>query len=160
MIKQITYIVLWSVALLMSCNKDKDGNECIKSKYTYHAQSGQCVNCEGIVGFNTLDLPKIRETKDAECMNLSGIKLVYLLDTSKIEDFHEVGDNIIEGYNFKGSLFDTSELYFNKLLKSSFEGADLRNIKYGYAEIHGSIDKHTQAPAGCTNNVDSIFCKQ
>jgi len=150
-------LTVFVLICLHSCTKDKYQCE----DYTYNPDTGKCENCEGTEGYNEFDIQAVRTTSKASCLDLSGHKLVYLLDTSKIESFHEFGENIIEGYDFKGSRFDSSELFFNEIRHSRFEGADLSKIRFGYAEIAGYKDQYTAAPEGCgIINSDSLYCRQ
>lgn len=150
-------LIVFVSICLHSCTKDKYQCE----DYTYNSDTGKCENCEGIEGYNEFDIQAIRTTRQASCLNLSGFKLVYLLDTSKIEGFHEFGQNQIEAYDFQGSRFDSSELFFNDISRSRFEGADLSKIGFGYAKIAGYKDQYTIAPEGCgIIESDSLYCQQ
>ena len=152
----ILLLLIVAIIVLISCNKD----ECTDTNvYTYNAENGQCENCEGTVGFNIFDIQSIRTTRNAECLDLSGQKLVFLLDTSMIENFQEFGDNKLEEYNFKGSRFDSCELFFNNILESDFAGADLSKLEFGYAIIEGYVDEYTIIPDGCPAvENDSLYC--
>jgi uncharacterized protein YjbI with pentapeptide repeats len=111
-------------------------------------------------GFNPVNLNEIRKFKNAECLDLNGLDLVYLLDTAKIENFNPNGYNILEGYNFRGSKFDGASIFFNNIFVADFSGADLRNIGYGYAVITGKTDQFTLLPltGTCKVNNDSLQC--
>ncbi len=148
--------------LVAGCGGDDIFKDCQDiNRYNYNSTTGLCENCKGEIGFNEFNIENIRKGKNIECYNLSNKTLVYLLDTAKIEGFHEFGQNLMEGYNFNGCVLDSAELFFNDIRNSSFEGADLSYIEFGYANIHGSIDKFTKLPlnGNCSNVFqDSINC--
>ncbi len=154
----IVLLLLVAIIVLISCNKE----ECTDvNVYTYNAESGQCENCEGTVGFNMFDIEAVRTTRNAECLDLSGQKLVFLLDTSMIENFQEFGDNVLEEYNFKGSKLDSCELFFNNIRNADFSGTDLSTLQFGYAIVEGLVDEYTIIPNGCPAvENDSIYCVQ
>lgn len=156
--KILTFLSLICMVCMQSCVKDKCENLNI---YTYNSNTGKCENCDGIEGYNEFDVQNIQATSNAECLNLSGKKLVYLLDTSKIENFNEFGNNQIIAHNFKGCQFDSAQLFFNDILNGDLEGANLSKIEYGYAIISGHIDEHTILPNGCPAIAnDSLYCVQ
>ena len=154
--------LLFLIPALISC--ENKNNACIdENLFTYNSKKGICENCKDEKGYNVLDMDNIRKTKNAECTDLSNLKIVYVLDTSMIENFMELGQNRIEGYNFKGCKFSGSELFFNDIFYSNFEGADLSGINFGYATIHGTKDKFTVMPSdgNCNStSIDSINCFQ
>lgn len=131
-----------------------------KTLFTYNAASGKCENCEGKAGYNNFDIQKIRKSKNAECLAFQAQDLVYLLDTSAIENFNKSGYNNLEGYNFKGSSFDGARIFFNNISGADLSGADLRNLQYGYAVIKGKTDKYTRLPLSgkCDATSDSVIC--
>ncbi len=154
----ILLLLLVAIIVLISCNKE----ECTDTNvYTYNSESGQCENCEGTVGFNVFDIEAVRTTKNAACLDLFGQKLVFLLDTSMIENFQEFGDNTLEEYNFKGSQLDSCELFFNNIRNADFSGADLSTLQFGYAIVEGLVDEYTIIPNGCPAvENDSLYCVQ
>lgn len=155
--KHILLIMMVAI-VFMSCQQHCPN----PNTFFYNANTGKCENCTGEVGYNTLNYDEVRATKNAECVDLSNINLVYLLDTASIDNFHPFGYNILDGYNFKGALFDSSQLFFNHIYNASFEGADLRNLQYGYAYVKGKMDGNTLLPLSgtCTTPADSCDCVQ
>lgn len=151
-------LFLFASLILMSCDYDCSN----PNKYSYNPANGKCEKCNGEEGFNPVDYNQICSTKNAECTDLSNLNLVYLLDTAAIDNFTELGYNILQDYNFKGCKFDTSTLYFNHIYGASFEGADLSNLSYGYAVITGKTDEFTILPitGTCTTTADSCDCAQ
>jgi len=140
----------------MSCENE----ECTDiSVYTYNPENGKCENCEGTVGLNAFDIQSVRATRNAECLDLSGQNLVFLLDTSMIENFQELGYNELQQYNFKGSKLDSSQLFFNFILESDFAGTDLSGLEFGYAILEGHVDEYTIIPDVCPSvENDSLYC--
>ena len=135
-----------------------DDDECeSKAIFKYNESNGKCLNCEGKEGYNVVDFEKVRISKNAECMDLSGINLINLLDTTNNQN----SDHLMDGYNFKGSNFNKSVLNFAYIMNGNFDGADLSNLDYYYATIDGKIDNFTKLPVieGCKIvNSDSISC--
>jgi len=156
-LKQSILLPLLAAINLMSCE-----DECTDiNVYTYNPENGKCENCESTVGFNAFDIEAVRATRNAECLDLSGQKLVYLLDTSMIENFRELGYNQLKQYNFKGSKFDTSQLFFNDIIESDLAGADMSKLGFGYAILNGYVDEYTMIPEGCPAvENDSLYCIQ
>ena len=143
---------------LQSCERDFEN----KTVFVYNETTGECEDSQKKAGFNVFNIDEIRRTKNAECLDLSGQRLVYLLDTSKIENFQEGDYNILEGYNFKGSKFDSALIFFDYIFRADFSGADLRNIQYGYAFVRGKIDQYTLLPVTgqCETENDSLYCSR
>lgn len=153
-------LLFFLVGLLASCDKDDDlsddcGNDLI---FHYDSLSGNCINCKGKIGLNPFDLNQINTTKSAECMKFPAMHLVFVLDTTEIDNFIELGHNEISDYNFKGADLDSTTLHFNELINSYFEGTKMSQLEFGYAKISGKIDEFTEIPEGCPIENDSISC--
>lgn len=135
---------------------------CDPAIFNYDEATGECRNCENKTGFNVLDIDAVRKTKIAECVDLSGIDVIYLLDTSTIKDFNKNGYNSLQGYNFRGAVFNDSKLFFNNISSADFSGADLQSLQYGYAVIHGKLDRYTKLPlrGECDSSGDTLSCHQ
>jgi hypothetical protein len=158
--KKYAFLILIA-GIIISCNKkDVLLNDCIDSIFYYDSLNGECVNCKGELGLNPYNLNQIRLTKNAECMKFPAMHLVFILDTLNIENFNEYANNDIQEYNFKGADLDSTNLHFNQLIKSNFEGAKISQINFGYARINGEIDSYTEYPEGCIIENDSINCHQ
>lgn len=160
-----SFIALAICPILFAACEDKAAAPVLETSakaFTYQTTMGKCVDNNGKVGYNAMDLATIRSTKDCECMDLSGQNLVYLLDVDKIEDFNELGDNRLLGYNFKGANFDGAELFFNRILEADFRGADLRKIQFGYAYLKGEIDAFTKLPEEgiCESSQHMLNCSR
>jgi len=153
-IPAILFAILSSAALL-SCH---DTSTEICTQFKYDERTGSCKDCSGKPGFNSVDFDVIRKTKNAECLTLHKTEMILLLhDTANRS---HLGYETLEGYNFKGSIFDSCQLFFNFIRKSDFRGADLRTLQYGYAEVIGLTDNYTKIPIKGTVTVmhDSVYC--
>ena len=72
-----------------------------------------------------------------------------------------LGYNKLINYNFKGSVIDSCELYFNFIFDADLRGTNLTTLQYGYATVTGRNDNFTKVPATGTITVkgDSVTCK-
>ena len=142
--------------LLLSCHPDDPAIP--YEGFRYNAITGSCKSFAGAIGFNEVNLVKIRETRNAECLHLHNTELLLLLrDTTNKPHF---AYETLDGFNFKGTVFDSCSLYFNFISHADFRGADLTSLQYGYAIVKGLKDNHTKPPAEgtVTYTKDSIFC--
>ncbi|HTH57174.1 MAG TPA: hypothetical protein VL728_14085 [Cyclobacteriaceae bacterium] len=130
-------------------------------EFKYDITSGQCKNCRGTIGYNTINLEEIRKSKNAECLFLSKLEVLLLLGDS-VQIPQRYGYNKLTNYNFRGSVFDSCELFFNYVYSADLRGADLRTLQYGYAYVKGIRDNFTKAPAEGTVILsgDSLFCSR
>lgn len=130
-------------------------------EFSYDEIDGLCKNRAGLVGFNEIDLPKIRLSRDCECMKFSKIEVLELAgDTIQIPvrfGYYELTE-----YNFKGAVLDSCNLFFNLVLKADLRGADLSTLQYGYAFVTGRIDEFTKVPLEGTVEIDgdSVRCSR
>ena len=151
--------VLWLLAILAACSPDPAPDS--PREFSYDEDSGQCRNSLGEVGFNQVDLVKIRVSKDCECMKFSKIQVLDVMgDTIQIP--RRFAYLKIENYNFKGSVLDSCNLYFNNLVAADLRGTDLSTLQYGYALVTGRIDDFTKLPLSgiieVRANGDSVRC--
>jgi hypothetical protein len=139
---------------ICSCSYHNLAPPC-SSQFTYNATAGICKNCKGEIGFNAVNLATIRKSKNAECLYLSKVELLLLLGDSIRGEY-----NKLINYNFKGSVLDSCQLFFNYILGADLRGTDLTTLEYGYAIVKGRKDDFTKAPATglVTINGDSITC--
>lgn len=145
--------------LLASCQRDDNSlNDC-DQVFTYDLEIGKCTNCNGEVGYNPFNLEKIKSTKNAECIKIPKMHLVFLLDTNEIQDFNEFGYNEITDYNFRGSDLNDTELIFNHILNADLEGTKLSKLQIGYGSITGNIDAFTEYSDLCAIENDLINCQ-
>ena len=97
---------------------------------------------------NTIPYPVIRDRQDGECAAI----LVALNDG----DF---GSPLLTGWNLKGAELGYSSLHFANLLGAHLQGADLYDFQFGYAQITGTVDSHTQGiPETCQVTGSAILC--
>lgn len=131
------------------------------NKFSYDGQSGTCKNCEGAIGYNQINLEQIRKSKDAECISISKIELLLLLGDS-VEIPTRFGYEKLTNYNFKGSILDSCELFFNHIIDADLRGTNLSTLQYGYAFVTGKKDNFTKPPitGKVEINGDSINCFQ
>jgi hypothetical protein len=110
----------------------------IEPEFLYNEATGECTNKNNEVGSNPWPIHMVRETGDGECTRLEGVALN--------ED--DYGYPILEAWNLRGAVLDGAGMHFAYLLNASLEGAKMTEFEFGYAEITGSIDTHTQFPLG------------
>ncbi len=129
------------------------------TEFKYDETSGQCKNCRGEIGYNTVSFDAIRKSKNAECFYLSKLELLLLMGDS-VQIPERLGYNKLTNYNFKGSVLDSCNLYFNFIYRADLRGTDLSTLQYGYAAVKGRKDNFTKDPlAGVvTVSGDSIEC--
>lgn len=135
--------VLILLTLLSGC--DPDPGPFSVHEFMYDEESGVCKNSSGKAGFNEIDLDLIRATKDCECMKFTRIEVLDLKgDTIQIP--RRLAYEELRGYNFKGAVLDSCELFFNNIIEADLRGADLSTLQYGYAVVTGRIDEFTKVP--------------
>ncbi len=159
---KLNYIIAVLILVcLSSCTRHDLAPPPCTSTFKYESTSGVCKNCKGEIGFNTFRLAEVRKTKNAECLYLSKIELLKLLGDS-VQFPQRFGYNKLVNYNFKGSVLDSCELFFNFIYSADLRGTDLHTLLYGYAIVKGRKDNFTRAPLAGTITMkgDSIFCTQ
>jgi len=110
----------------------------IEPEFLYDEATGECTNDNGEVGSNPWPIHMVRETGDGECTRLEGVALN--------EDDYGYPD--LEAWNLRGAVLDGAGMHFANLVDANLEGAKMTEFEFGYAEITGSIDTHTQFPLG------------
>src|SRR5882672_8025807 len=105
---------------LCSCVYDNIAPPCT-SQFAYDEAAGVCKNCKGEIGFNALDLVAIRKSKNAECLYLSKMELLLLMGDS-VQIPQRLGYNKLINYNFKGSVIDSCQLFFNFIFDADLRG--------------------------------------
>jgi len=124
-------------------------------QFRYDDQTGQCVNENGDVGYNTFDENifssrerienrggkhrgrEVYANKNAECVDFTGVVFEKYIGVSYSELFQ---------WNFKGANLTNAEIHFNHIKEADLRGADLEHLKFGYAHISGKIDGYTKIP--------------
>jgi hypothetical protein len=109
----------------------------IEPDFLYDATSGECTDDNGLVGSNPWPIHMVRETRDGECTRLVNVHL----------NEHDYNFPDLEGWNLRGAVLQWSMMHSANLVDANLEGADLGEFWFGYADITGSIDIHTQRPA-------------
>jgi hypothetical protein len=121
----------------------------VELPYRYDASTGRCTDPAGQTGHNGVGVPFVRETGDAECMDLRGVEL----------NEGDFGYPILAGWDLRGADLDGAALHFAMLDDVDLRGTDMAGLEYGYAQIDGVIDTHTRLPvAGCEQAEDKISC--
>ena len=141
---------------LTGCRSGTDSEDTDPAVFRYDAKAGICKNGSGTVGLNPYQLAVIQDSKNAECVDLSGVDLI-LLEKSKVAFSN---DSLI-GWNFKGAFFFNASLHFNHIVKAQLEGADMSQVDFGYAFTNGKVDKFTKPPTPSCNIVGGMMsCDQ
>ncbi len=126
------------------------------SVFKYDSIYGFCVNSLNEIGFNEFVLEDIKGTKNGECFNFPDFYIILL----KEGVFEETGNlfayDTLYDWNFKGSVLDSAVLYFAHIANGNFEGAQISNMRMGYASITGLLDTYSNV-GGCPNKNDNTF---
>ncbi len=119
-------------------------------RHSYDPSSGDCVDANGDVGFDALPVAYVRASGDGQCGTFEGLSLN--------EDF--LGYPILRGTDLRGARLAGATLFFASILDGRFEGADLTDFEFGYAEITGTTDAHTVVwpNDSCTVEGDAMRC--
>src|ERR1700754_4494261 len=115
------YSILLLAIAAFSCAGDIVQPDRDPNQYSYNLSTGKCVNYLGQEGYNKLVLEQVYITRNCECTDLSDRELVYLLDTTRIDNWTPLGYNVLDSFNFRGAKLDSSRLFFNYI-----SHADLR----------------------------------
>jgi hypothetical protein len=99
-------------------------------------------------GRNALPLPFVRTTGVGRCADLTGAAL-------NGEDYRYP---MLLGYDLRGATLDEAQLFFADLVDVRLEGADLRDLEYGYAVIEGTVDDTSRLPDGCFVEAEQVEC--
>ena len=110
----------------------------IEPEFLYDPTTGDCTDDNGEEGTNPWPIHMVRETGDGECTRL--------VDVALNEDDYGYPD--LEEWNLRGAVLDGAGMHFANLVDANLEGAKMTEFEFGYAEISGSIDTHTQFPLG------------
>ena len=122
----------------------------LEPDFLYDGESGLCTDVEGEVGTNPWPIHMVRESLDGECVNFSSSMI-------NEENYSHVD---LVGWNLQGAVLSDSSLHFGNLVNAELEGADLSGLEYGYADISGTTDVHTQLPTEGCSLADSgeLYC--
>lgn len=109
-------------------------------RYEYDPATGTCRDTAGSEGRNALPVELVRETRQGECADLSGLSI----------NEENLAYPSLEGWNLRGAELAGASLHFANLFDAALEGADMGRFGYGYAEMTGTIDEYTVLPTtGC-----------
>lgn len=137
----------------------------LAATYHYDAASGRCLDSDGDAGYNMVDrlalfTPDQGSTesqlrlsaRDAECV-----------DFTNFDFAAHIGMNyaLLSGWNLRGAVLDGARFYFANIAGAALEGAKFSSLTYGYAEIEGTIDEHTEvSKLGCRPSAAGrVFCR-
>ena len=124
--------------------------------FRYDSAKGQCRNGQGEIGFNPYTLVELRASRNAECVDLSGLDLILLKNDAITFD-----NDTLLAWNFKGARFDECGFHFNNIIDGQLQGADFSRSRFGYAQTTGVIDRFTKPPGeNCTVTDNRIDCWQ
>lgn len=124
--------------------------------YKYDLSSGKCMNSDKQVGYNDLVLERVRGTKDAECMDLTGLELLSL--DIVITEKNRFAYYELKNWNFRGSNLNNAELFFNLIIDADLRGASFSELKFGYASVTGRVDQFSVIPDDCEQFDQEIRC--
>ena len=116
-------------------------------KYSYNSDTGLCQNEQGELGLNASHVFKVRKTKDGQCVDMSGWSL-------NGQDYSYPNlDWDVQGANLNGAT-----IHFANMIDADFRGAQMQNFTFGYTNLKGQVDEHTQLPQDCSAEGGQIDC--
>jgi hypothetical protein len=119
--------------------------------HRYRDDDGTCVSAEGEPGWNALPIAMVRETRSGECTELAGTSLSQ----------YDLGYPILRGWDLRGARLSDAELYFALLQDADLRGAELSGLRFGSANVSGTIDAYTVVHSRCTQVAeDRVDCWQ
>jgi hypothetical protein len=126
-----------------------------KAPYRYDAETGRCVDDDGVDARGGVTLAFISETGQGQCADLAGVAL-------ENEDYYYPD---LHDWDLRGADLSGASLHFADLSDARLEGADMTGFDYGYANVSGTIDAFTTLPplapdGGCTLDGDRLTCRQ
>lgn len=123
--------------------------------FRYDGKAGKCINGLGQTGLNPYVASTVRNSLNAECVDLSGVDLSLL----KKEQIDLAPNDTLSGWNFKGASLAGSKLHFSTIEDAQLQGADLAEFQFGYVVIKGQVDKITRLPVyDCTVTGTTVYC--
>jgi hypothetical protein len=118
--------------------------------------TGKCTGPNGLEAHNALPVEVVRETKQGECAELTGVSL----------NSGDLTNPDLTGWYLSGARLDGAQLYFANLNEATLNGAQLGKLEFGYATVQGAIDANTVLPSsGCQTKSnpwsgDVVTCTQ
>ena len=120
----------------------------IEPQFRYDSKKGYCVDSDQHPGMNSWPIEQVRALRLGECVDLRGVDLG--------EGDYRYPTLV---WNLKGAHLEGANLFFGDLIHSSFEGARMKGLDFGYANISGSFDQHTELPSdGCRTSESRLTC--
>lgn len=154
------FVTLFFLFFFTTCSRTQQIAGCSKADqniYRYDPTNGKCLNCLKKEGTNTFDIAKIRQSKDASCVQFPKMHLVELLEGIHVSN--EFSYHTLENFNFRGAILKNVTLHFNSIKNADFSGANLNGFEFGYAEITGKTDRFTILPKeACTVQENQLSC--
>lgn len=149
-----TFVAAVLLTFIMAGCKSSGAGASKSEAFHYDAASGKCVNSSGQTGMNTMDIKRIRQDKNCECVKMGEIELVDLLPN--IDENNRFAYNELLSFNFRGADLSQASLHFNHIIDADFSGANMKDFSFGYANISGKMDKYTVIPEdGCFPNAEA-----
>lgn len=113
--------------------------------FQYDSETGKCRDSRGQVGMNAPDPATLFATKDEETNTYTGGN-AECVDFSSFQFQDHIGLEypVLDQWNFRGAKFAKAKVSFANFTNGDFAGADLRELKYGYATIQGQGDAYTR----------------
>ncbi len=117
----------------------------VAPSFRYDPDTGACHDAEGAVGLNRGSAPRVRDTGDGQCMDLSW----HRLSEGATAGFP------LDGWDLRGAVLDSAMMVDGELTGALMEGADLTGLTLTNAALEGSTDAHTILLDGvCTTGED------
>lgn len=139
-------------AVISGCGTESEDD----GLFRYDSAKGQCRNGQGQIGYNPYTLADLRASREAECVDLSGLDLILLKN-----DAITFANDTLLAWNFKGARFHECDFHFNNIIDGQLQGADFSGSRFGYARTTGVIDRFTKPPDDdCTITGNRIECSQ
>jgi hypothetical protein len=118
--------------------------------------TGKCTGPNGAEALNALPVEVVRETRQGECVDLSGAEL----------SSGDLTNPDLTGWYLSGAHLDGAHLHFANLTEATLNGALLGKLDFGYATVQGAVDSNTVLPSsGCETKSnpwsgDIVTCSQ
>ena len=122
-----------------------------EATYRYDGDSGRCLDAAGEEGINTYPVAYLRDTFDGNC----GMWWALSLN----EGF--LGYPTWIGMDLRGARLGGASLHFANFLDASLEGTKFDGFEFGYAQVTGTIDEHTERlDENCTVDGNDMHCRR
>ena len=141
--------------VILSCWDPND----VEPQFQYDADTGLCLDADGVEGLNHSSVEYIRDTKDGECAYLDWAVLNELVPfNTKLDSWNLRGASLNAGA-LSESPDDQLQPAFVVLSNAQLQGADLSNFSVPNGVIEGSIDGYSKLPnIDCNINGSRAEC--